>query len=292
MITVFTPTYNRKHTLTRLYNSLCLQTNKNFEWLIVDDGSTDDTESLIFGFHPKDFVIRYYKQNNGGKHRAINYGVSLSKGTWFFIVDSDDYLRNDAIDIISRNLLKIECDDNFCALVVNRVNTEGEVVGSICNYKQLDADFCSYRTILKIKGDKAEIVRTSVMREFPFPEIEGELFCPENIVWYRMSQKYIARYINEDVYFCEYLEGGLTDGKEFIKVNNPIGYIIYYFEYFHCVRSIKYKIFASVNYWIMYRYILCKNASFKCNPDVKLKIMYPFYLLYMLFYLIKNKLCF
>ena len=88
MITIFTPTYNREHYLKRLYMSLTIQTDKDFEWLIVDDGSIDATENLIQSFieNEKSFSIRYYKTVNGGKHRAINKGVQLAKGEWCFIV--------------------------------------------------------------------------------------------------------------------------------------------------------------------------------------------------------------
>ena len=99
MITVFTPTYNRGYIIEKLYNSLVSQNYNEFEWLIVDDGSTDQTQELISNFITKGFIdIRYFKQENGGKHRAINKGVKLAKGELFFIVDSDDYLSNNALD--------------------------------------------------------------------------------------------------------------------------------------------------------------------------------------------------
>ena len=99
LITVFTPTYNRGYTLENLFNSLLVQTNKNFEWLIVDDGSTDNTEDLVNRFKDvSSFKIRYIKKKNGGKHTAINCGVNLAEGFLFFIVDSDDQLTKDAIE--------------------------------------------------------------------------------------------------------------------------------------------------------------------------------------------------
>ena len=102
-ITVFTPTYNRAYTLERLYKSLLNQTSYDFEWLIVDDGSTDNTSELIKSFQNNQlFDVRYYKQGNGGKHVAINKGVELAEGELFFIVDSDDYLTDDAIAITKK----------------------------------------------------------------------------------------------------------------------------------------------------------------------------------------------
>jgi glycosyltransferase involved in cell wall biosynthesis len=100
-ITVFTPTYNRSELLVRLYESLKMQNNKNFEWVIVDDGSSDNTTELVeLWQHEQKVQILYYKQLNGGKHRAINKGISLANGLLFFIVDSDDFLLPESIDII------------------------------------------------------------------------------------------------------------------------------------------------------------------------------------------------
>ena len=99
MVTVFTPTYNRAHLLPLLYKSLQNQTCKDFEWLVVDDGSNDGTDTLINKWinNEQSFPIRYYKIKNGGKMRAINYGVSLAEGSIFCGIDSDDWFYNDAI---------------------------------------------------------------------------------------------------------------------------------------------------------------------------------------------------
>ncbi len=112
MITIFTPTYNRAYRLSNLFNSLRVQTDKNFEWLIVDDGSTDETEQLVRTFiGGADFNIRYVKQLNGGKHRAINRGIQLARGSLFLIVDSDDFLTKNAVEIIYKNYDTIQSYD-------------------------------------------------------------------------------------------------------------------------------------------------------------------------------------
>lgn len=154
--------------------------------------------------------MRYYFQENAGKHQAINYGVKLAKGDWFFIVDSDDFLSNSAISVIYRYLATIQDDLSFCGIVCNRVYPNGMIIGTPCNYDILDTDFMSYRIKHKIRGDRAEIVRTSVMKEYPFPNFAEEKFCSEALIWRRMAQKYMARYVNEDIYMCEYLSDGLT----------------------------------------------------------------------------------
>ena len=124
MITVFTPTYNRGNLLKRLYDSLCNQSFKDFEWLIVDDGSKDDTETVIANFIAQQkLVINYLKQENGGKHRAINKGVKEAKGEYFFIADSDDRLPKEALMLVVEEFKKIEGT---------------EKISGICG---LDADF-------------------------------------------------------------------------------------------------------------------------------------------------------
>ncbi|PTJ27047.1 glycosyltransferase family 2 protein, partial [Staphylococcus simulans] len=98
MLTVFTPTFNRAHTLGRVYESLRKQSNYNFEWVIVDDGSTDETELLVNQFEEDLFTIRYFKIKNSGKHVATNVGIKAARGDLFTCLDSDDWFYPDAVD--------------------------------------------------------------------------------------------------------------------------------------------------------------------------------------------------
>ena len=99
-VTLIISFYNKIHLLERVLESVALQTFRDFEWLIVDDGSTDHTEEVVAAWQREnnDFPIRYYKKENGGKCRAINYGVDRAEGELFFNVDSDDYLLDDALE--------------------------------------------------------------------------------------------------------------------------------------------------------------------------------------------------
>ena len=106
-VTVLTPTYNRGHLLGKLYDSLCRQTDKSFQWLIIDDGSVDNTEDVVKNFCAMNVLsIEYHKKNNGGKHTALNYSHSYIKGGYVVIVDSDDYLLPCAIEEIRRAWFK------------------------------------------------------------------------------------------------------------------------------------------------------------------------------------------
>lgn len=131
MITIFTPIYNRAYIVEKLYYSLLRQTDYNFEWLIVDDGSTDNISELVnFWINNKPpFEIRFYTQNNGGKHRAINRGVSLANGDAFFIVDSDDYLTDDAVENILKYWKQIDCCEDFAGVSELKVNRGNKILG-------------------------------------------------------------------------------------------------------------------------------------------------------------------
>lgn len=275
MITIFTPTYNRCHTLVRLYESLCRQTSFDFEWLVIDDGSTDDTKEYIQSLPEDRFRIRYYYQPNGGKHRAINRGVKLAGGEWFFIVDSDDYLTEDAVHLLNKYLKDIESDNSYCGIVALRMTPDHKTIGTPCTYDTLDTDFISYQTKYMNKGDRAEVVRTSIMKNYPFPEIQNEKFCTEAVVWNRIAQKYISRYVNESIYVCEYLLGGLTDNYERIMNESPYYSMIYYRD---LISYDQISFFSKIRYLVRY-FHFCRIAKFcwirEVSPSLQMFLLFP-----------------
>ena len=250
-ITVFTPAYNRGYIIHRLYESLCRQTYRDFEWLIVDDGSTDDIGSIVEKFvYESKISIRYIHQENGGKHRAINRGVREALGELFFIVDSDDHLVDNALERIVFHYGNVKSDSSFCGVCGLRCFPNGEKIGGESDWKILDCSCLEFRYRYKIKGDMAEFFRTSVIREFPFPEIPGERFCTESLVWNRMAQKYKMRYFYEKIYICEYLPDGLTAGSVRSRRNSPEAAMIAYSEFLRYeglpfVQRIK----GFINFW-------------------------------------------
>ena len=156
IITVFTPTYNRAYLIGELYESLCNQSCKDFEWLVVDDGSTDDTEVLINSFIAENKINIYYaKQPNGGKHRAINRGVRLAKGELFFIVDSDDQLPCESIQSVLTYYLQIKNDMSFAGVCGLKYFFSGKRIGGEVSFSVIDCSFVEFRTVHKVKGDLA-----------------------------------------------------------------------------------------------------------------------------------------
>ena len=254
-ITIFTPSYNRGHLLDQVYESLCQQTCRDFEWVVVDDGSTDKTKDVVDklrnenGERKDSFPIRYFHQENGGKHRAINHGAREAHGELFFILDSDDVLPPTALEDIAVQYDAIKYDHSFGGVAGMMAHGSGEVIGRGCDFDILDVTATDFRYKYKVQGDMAEVFRTEVLREFPFPEIAGERFCPEQLVWFRIAQKYKLRYFNKVVYTRDYLDGGLTSKIAKIRMQSPIASMMCYAELNGYNVPFVQKMKAAINYW-------------------------------------------
>ena len=253
-ITVFTPTYNRASHLVRLYGSILQQQYDTFEWLIVDDGSTDDTRRVVEGFKEEGQVtIRYFFQQNSGKHIAINTGVKEASGELFFIVDSDDLLLDGALQEINKvwQTLRRACGGRgYAGICGLRRFENGEVIGGAVDYQVLDTSILDYRYNRKYKGDKAEVFVTEVLADYPFPTIEGEKFCTEGLVWNRIGLSYNMRFFNEPLYITEFLDGGLTSRSLQLRKENPQYAMLFYSELLNMPRvAFRYKLRAALNFW-------------------------------------------
>ena len=251
-ITVFTPTYNRANLLPRVYESLLKQTNQNFEWVVVDDGSTDGTSAFINQCileHKID--ITYYLQVNQGKHYAINKGLSFAKGILFFIVDSDDFLPADALELVINQYEKIKEDTSIAAVAGRRMYDSGEIVGS-SNFDEIVSNSIDIRYKYNVTGDLVEVFRTDVLRQFQFPEIENEKFCAESLVWNRIAEKYNIFFFNKGIYTTEYLPGGLTSNIVKIRMKSPLGAMLCYSELEGYSIPFTQKIKANINFWRFY----------------------------------------
>ena len=259
MITVFTPTYNRASLLSRLYDTLILQTYKNFEWIIVDDGSKDNTKEVVNSFVAERKIdIHFVQQENGGKHRAINKGVQLAKGEIFFIVDSDDILPNNALELVAENYKSIKDNASFAGVSGIDGYFDGQSIGTGLPSELLNCNSVDIRYKYHVKGDMKEIFRTSVMKEFPFPDIEGEKFCPEVLVWNRIARKYKLRYFNKIIYKVEYQPEGLTSNIVKARMNSPITSMICYSEILQFDVPFIDKFKTAINYW---RFRLCYHGQ-------------------------------
>ncbi|MDD2498497.1 MAG: glycosyltransferase family 2 protein [Desulfitobacteriaceae bacterium] len=200
LFTVFTPTYNRAHTLDRVYESLRKQTFSDFEWLIVDDGSTDNTRDLVKEWRKKaKFPIRYIRQPNQGKHIAFNRGVQEARGELFLNLDSDDSCVKEALERFRYHWVSIPKNkrSQFSAVTCLCVDQFNNLVGDRFPHDVFDSDSLEIRYKYKIKGEKWGFHRTEILRKFRFPEIEGQKYIPEDIVWHGIATQYKTRFINE-----------------------------------------------------------------------------------------------
>ena len=236
IVTILTPTYNRRGRLPRLYESLLQQTQKNFEWLIVDDGSTDDTEEEISSWvRENKLCIRYIWKENGGKHTALNRGIREVRTPLTFIVDSDDWLSKDAVETVQDYYehycgregadwnRENEASNRLCGFSFLRVGSDGKVNGGKFPVDDHIGTYCDERINAGLLGDKAEVYLTGILQQYPFPVFSGEKFLPEDAIWIRMSGPYQMVHANRRIYICDYLDGGLTKTGRYMKVYSPFG---------------------------------------------------------------------
>lgn len=222
-VEVVTPTYNRAKELVNLFDSLKRQTNLRFKWLIIDDGSKDDTQKLVQSFICSDtpFKIEYIKKENGGKHTALNIAFQKVDSKYIFIVDSDDVLTEDAIQRIYDND-EIVMQNNLAGISFLRGYDEKAVIGTKFPedgiFNGLDIQY-KY----KVTGDKAEVWRTDILRKYSFPVFEGERFQGENYVWWKIAMEYDMLYINKITYITEYLPDGLSKAGKKLRISCPLG---------------------------------------------------------------------
>jgi glycosyltransferase involved in cell wall biosynthesis len=257
-ITVLTSSYNRAKTLSRLYESLQKQTSFDFEWLLINDGSTDNTEELVKGFLNNNFEIRYYCQINIGLSASFNKGVELAKGDLIFRVDSDDYITEDAIEQILKNKDRIATNDRLCALVFLSKYSNGDVVGFHPFKINHITNFFDYRYKYHAKGDRAEVVKRSIFLNYPFPKFGNEKFCPEIVMWSKMADKYDALYINSPIYIRDYGLDSITSFGINTLLNNPLGSLERFISVLTRTNSLKYQLIYSINY---YRWALNTNLT-------------------------------
>lgn len=227
--TIFTPTYNRAYSLSRLYESLLRQDYRDFEWLVVDDGSVDDTKNLIEGYIDEcKLNIRYIYQENGGKHRAINRGVREARGEYFFIVDSDDYLVDNGMMLLSELADKIANKKDFAGFTGIHFADNWEIDISKYGKKEWVDD---QKYDWEFHGEMGFCYKTKIMRKFPFPEFSGEKFCPESVVHRRIHRAgYHILFTDNVLMRGDYMEDGLSAKYYHLLMGSPRQAMVSYRE--------------------------------------------------------------
>jgi len=198
--TVFTPTYNRAHTIDRVFKSLKTQTFRDFEWVVIDDGSSDNTAEIIKRWqHEVDFKIIYQYQPNSGKHVAFNRAVTMARGELFLVIDSDDGFLPNSLESMLKWWMDISQHerDEFTGVVTLCQYEDGSICGKPFSMSPLDTNSLDLRFKYKARGETWGFHRTEILKAYPFPEDEAVRFIPENIIWDDIARKYKIRCINE-----------------------------------------------------------------------------------------------
>lgn len=233
LFTIFIPTWNRADTLPRAFASIEAQTCRDFDVLIVDDGSTDNTALLVQEWSEKvDFPVRYVRQENQGKHGAFNTALAYLDGELMVMLDSDDKLAADALEIFRRHWLLIpeQEREQFCGVEGLTAFFDGTVAGSRFPEDVFDSDYLQIRRRYRVSGDKKNAIRSDLLRGLAYPVFAGEKHVRPSLLWKRLADHYRTRYINEVVQYIEYQPGGLSSNRFCLRMRNPQGYRYYYME--------------------------------------------------------------
>lgn len=251
IVSVFTPVYNRAHTICRVYDSLCRQTCSDFEWIVINDGSDDNIQQVMKSLMDKgEIKINFITQERGGKYRAFNKGLELAKGVFIFVVDSDDSLAINAIELILKYGKPLLDNPDFAGLSGLDVDMEGKMITKFPFLSPIDSTPIDIRTKYKILGDLSEVFKTDIIKKFMFPQIKGELFCSEALLLSRLTSADLKiRYYPEIFKIVEYLPDGISKNINFERIKSPVLSFTLYKELIALKQPFSHKFKWSINLW-------------------------------------------
>ena len=263
--TIFTPTFNRKELLEKLYKSLQKQTYTDFEWLIVDDGSIDGTGEKVKEFLEESKLdIKYFYKENGGKQRAYNFATDKANGELFICLDSDDEYVENGFETILKYWEKYEKNREIAGMGYLSMYPDGEIIGSSFPEKEMISTQFDIYNKYGVKGDKGLMFRTEIIKKYKFPVFDDEKFITEAVVYNRICEKYKMVYVNEKIEIKEYQEDGLTAKYNNLLLRNPKGQALYHNEINFQNLTFKQKILNNAVY-----YKFCRVAGYKLGKIFK-----------------------
>lgn len=247
MLTIFTPTYNRADFLPRLYDSLLKQGSTDLEWLIVDDGSTDDTATVVRSFLDEGkLCIRYVKKENGGKHSAYNCGLENAHGEWFLCVDADDFLHKDALTHIANAITHADKDT---ALIAYKQSVRGTLLS---DEFPRNIDRCRISDLSlrhSCQGEFSLVFPTAVARKFKFPIFQGEKFVGESVIYDRYDREHSVLLLPEVITVCEYQPDGYSSNFSKLMKQNPNGFCLYFLQRIDLQTRLLPRLVHAGKYW-------------------------------------------
>lgn len=272
-LTVFTPAYNRAHTIDRTYNSLCKQSNKNFIWLVIDDGSTDNTAELIKEWQKKDngFEIQYIYKENGGMHTAHNTAYKNITTELNTCIDSDDMLGEEAVQKIWNRWQQVK-DKGYAGIIGNDADFDGNIIGVPLPKNTEDISIREFYGNGG-SGDKKMVYVTKIFKKYPpYPVFEGEKFYALGSTYTLIDEEYKLAVINEILCNVEYQADGSSRNMWKQYVRNPKGFA--HLRKFHMQHAYSKKEYIKENIHYISSSIQCKNKNFiKEAPSKTLTVL-------------------
>ena len=247
MLTIFTPTYNRADKLNRLYESLSAQKCHDFEWLVIDDGSADNTRDVVKAFADKaDFPVRYVYKENGGKHTAYNLALELACGDWFLCVDSDDMLAENAVEIILDSVRKTNTNTGFVAY---KSDFSGRLLSGVFPEGLVRTQMHRLSMDYDCGGEFTLVFNTEFARQFPFPVFRGERFVTESVIYDRMDRHGQLDLLPEIITVCEYQTDGYSQNANSVMRRNPNGYCLYFLQRIDMQHKLLPRLIHAGKFW-------------------------------------------
>lgn len=273
ILTIFTPTYNRAYCLKNLYNSLCIQKNKNFIWLIIDDGSNDNTEDLIKKFkHDKILNIEYIKQKNSGKHVATNRALEKCDTELIFCIDSDDYLANESVIDIILDTYK-QNKDKILGMYFRRIDKNGNsLAGKYPKGKKMVGITDLYHKY-NYKGDTAIILKTKYLQNVRFPVFENEKFVTERVFYNKINHIAPMLLCEDKIYVCDYLKDGYTKNANKLIIDNPYGSATFFLSESIYANKLLVKSKNYAQFKTMVKMFKLKKEKFNIKPNIFIRIL-------------------
>jgi len=290
-ITVFTPTYNRAYCLHKCYESLIKQSNQDFVWLIIDDGSTDDTESLVASWIKEGKIdIQYHYQENQGMHGGHNAAYRLTETLLNVCIDSDDCMGEEAIEKILVAWEKIKDKPEYAGLVGLDADPDGKIIGTKIPEHIKETTLYDLYNVHKVLGDKKLVYRTEVVKKYPsYPIFEGERFVPLGYLYQLIDQDYKLLPINDVLCEVEYMQDGSSMNILKQSRRHPKGFAFSRKSRMQLAENFKDKFKNAIHY--VSSAIFTKNGSFISESPKKLTtiLAIPFGVLLNLYIRYKTK---
>lgn len=231
LFSVFIPTYNRADTLPRALQSVADQQFKDFELIIVDDGSNDGTRELIDRWRPSfDGRLSYFYQRNQGKHVAYNLAAAEAQGELLVLLDSDDILLPHALRALAQCWQSIPADERaqFAGVEGLAQQSNGELHGNRFPRDGMDSDYLEITRRYGVSGEKRHAIRVDILRQYPYPVVAGERHIRPSYSWKQIAHHYRFRYINTVLQIVDFRADGLTRNASRRRLRNPGGLYLYW----------------------------------------------------------------